>query len=290
MLFWGISYVWVKIVFKYFGPITTTFFRLVISGTLLLLFGILFQKLDKVRREDYFIFLLMALIEPLGYFLCESIGLTKVTALLGSLIISTIPVFSALLGYYGLKEKLTLMNFAGVALSFIGIGIMILKFDISNIAGISGLSAIRLSTKASPLGVILIFGAVFCSVIYSGFIKKLTVKYNPLTIITIQNTLGAVYFLPLFFIFEYKRFLSVNPDFELIYTLLLLAVLSSSLAFIIYVQVIKEIGIAKANMFVNLISVFTLIASYYILKEKITFNSIIGISLVISGLYMSQKH
>ncbi len=274
MLFWGVAYVWIKVVYKYYGPLTTIFIRLLISGIILLAFALITRKFNKIRKEDYLLFFFLTLIDPLGYFACESIGLTHVSALVGSVIISTIPVFSAILGYFMLKEKLTVINFAGAVVSFVGIGIMVLKGD--------------LTFMASPVGIALMFGAVLCAVIYSVVIKKLVSRYSGLTIVTVQNCVGAIYFLPLFLIFEFKNFVKVVPNFELISNLLLLAVFGSTLAFIIYIYIISEIGIGKTNMFVNLISVFTLIASYYILKEEITAKSIIGMIIVITGLYLSQ--
>jgi drug/metabolite transporter (DMT)-like permease len=274
MLFWGVSYVWVKVVFQYYGPITTTFLRLLISGCLMLVLTIALKKFDKIRKQDYLLFFGFILIDPVGYFLCESFGLTHVSALIASIIISTIPLFSVIVGSALLKEKLTPLNFAGAVISFIGIGFMVLKGDLTFIA--------------SPLGILLIFGAVFCAVIYSVIVKRLASRYSGLTIITIQNCFGALYFLPLFFFFEYKDFVKVSPNFELVSNLILLAVLGSSLAFIMYIYVISKIGIGRANMYVNLISVFTLLASYFILKEQMTFKNIIGMLIVITGLYLSQ--
>ena len=94
--------------------------------------------------------------------------------------------------------------------------------------------------------------------------------------------------LPLFLFYEYKSFISVTPNFELISNILLLAVFGSTLAFMIYVRIIKEIGIGKTNMFVNLIPVFTVIASYFILKDAMTIKNIAGMVIVITGLYLSQ--
>ena len=274
MLIWGIAYVWVKVVFKYYGPFTTTFIRLTISGLLLISISLINKKFNRIRKEDYLLFFLFTLIDPLGYFTCESIGLTHISALLGSLIISTVPVFSAFLGYFFLREKLTALNIFGAILSFAGIGVMILKPD--------------LSFSTSPIGVLLMAGAVVCAIAYSLIVKKLSERYSTITLITVQNSVGAIYFLPLFLFYEYKSFISVTPNFELISNILLLAVFGSTLAFMIYVRIIKEIGIGKTNMFVNLIPVFTVIASYFILKDAMTIKNIAGMVIVITGLYLSQ--
>ena len=274
MLIWGLAYVWVKVVYKYYGPFTTTFIRLLISGTFLLLISLIFKKFNKIKKEDYLLIFLFTTVDPLGYFFCESIGLTHVSALIGSIIISTVPVISAVLGYFVLREKLTILNIFGAVLSFAGIGIMIFKPD--------------LTFTYSPIGILLMFGAVGCAILYSIIARKLTQRYTPLTLITIGNICGSIYFFPLFMIYEYHNFLTVTPNFELVSNIALLAVFGSTVAFLIYMLILKEIGIAKTNMFINLIPVFTLIASYFILKEEISFKNFAGMCIVIGGLYLSQ--
>ena len=274
MLLWGLAYAWIKVVYEFYGPFTTTFLRLLISGVLMMIISFSLRKFDRIRKEDYLMFFVLTLVDPLGYFACESIGLTHISALLGSIIISTIPVFSAILSYFILREKLTWLNISGAILSFGGIAVMILKPD--------------LTFTASPLGILLMFGAVACAILYSIIVKKLSARYTPFTLITVQNSFGAVYFLPLFLKFEYNHFITINPSIELISYILLLAVFGSTVAFIVYVIVLKEIGIGKTNMFINLIPVFTLIASYFILKEQMTITNIAGMCIVITGLYLSQ--
>ncbi|MBP7496112.1 MAG: DMT family transporter [Bacteroidales bacterium] len=276
MMLWGVSFVWSKVVFKYYSPITTTFLRLLISSILLIIFLSVTRKFQKIKKEHYKIFFLLSLVDPFGYFLCESFGINLLPSVIASIIISTIPLFSAFFGYFFMKERLTVFNFSGVFISFVGIGIMVLKKDFSFIA--------------SPLGVLLIFGAVFFALIYSIIIKDLSQTYKPMTIIAVQNILASFYFLPLFLIFDFDRFIMVKPNFELVSTLIMLTVLCSVLAFVIYIRTIKEIGIAKTNMFTNLISVFTLIAAYFIIDEVITLKSIVGMIVVIAGLYISQTH
>jgi drug/metabolite transporter (DMT)-like permease len=48
---------------------------------------------------------------------------------------------------------------------------------------------------------------------------------------------------------------------------------------------------ARTNVFVNLIPVFTAILSYLILKERFIVLKIVGIAIVVAGLIFSQyKH
>ncbi len=274
MLFWGMSFVWTSIVFRYYNPITTIFLRLVISSLILFLVLIIFMKLEKVRKQDIGLFLISSLFNPFLYFLGENFGLKYTSPTISAVIIATIPVFTPVVAWFTLRERLLPVNIAGILISFAGIMIMLINPD--------------LSLNADPLGVALLFFAVVAAIGYSVLLKKLAERYSALAIITYQNMLGVLYFLPIFLIFELDHFLQVQPDFTLVSSLIQLSVFASSLAFIFYTIVIRHIGISKTNVFINTIPVFTAIFSYIFIAEMMGINKIAGIIIVISGVFLSQ--
>jgi drug/metabolite transporter (DMT)-like permease len=71
-------------------------------------------------------------------------------------------------------------------------------------------------------------------------------------------------------------------------SLLSLAVFCSSLAFVFFTISTREIGISRTNVFSNLIPVFTAIFSFLILSEFFSLHKILGILLIVFGLYLSQ--
>ena len=275
MLFWGLSFVWFKIVVKWYEPITIIFLRLVISSFLLFAFLQLTRTWQTIKRKHIKYFLLLSFSQPFCYFLGESFGLKHVSSTVASVIIATIPLFSPFAAYYYVREKVTYSVIVGIAFSFAGILLMLINPD--------------LSLNASPKGVILLFFAVFSAVAYSVIIRKISHEYNPATIITYQNLIGAIYFLPLFLYFDFEHFITVKPTQELVLAMLQLAFFASTLAYIFYIVAIKGIGMIKANVFTNLIPVFTGLFSFFILGETFTPLKIIGILLVMSGVVLSQS-
>ncbi len=274
MLFWGMSFVWTKIVLQLYAPITTIFLRLIISSTILYIVLKLTKQLQKVHKEHYVLFLISAMFEPLLYFLGENFGLREVSSTVASVIIATIPVITPVFAYFLLKEKLSIFNILGIIISFLGVMVMI--FDRN------------FNFTASPKGIILLFVAVFSTIGYAVTIKKLAAIYTSPTIITFQNIIGIFYFLPLFLIFDIKEFLSITPTFKVIASLLELAIFASSLAFICYIHVVSKLGVSRANIFTNLIPIFTAIFSYLLLDELFDTAKIIGITIVITGVFLSQ--
>lgn len=272
--FWGISYVWMKVVFEYYSPSATMFFRLVLSSVLLYSLLGLFGKKEKIRREDYVSFFWLSLFSPFFYFIGESFGLQLVSPTIAAVIIATIPVFTPFLGYIAFGEKLSGINILGFFISFTGVLIMVLDFEFK--------------FSASPRGVLLLFFAVFSALVNIIFLKKLAMKYSSATIIKTQNLLGAIFFLPVFLIFDFQDFIITRPSTEAIWALIKLAVFASSLAFIFFTISVRNIGIARTSIFANLIPVFTAVFSFYLLGEKIDLSKIIGIVVVISGLMLTQ--
>lgn len=276
MICWSLSFIWIKIVFEAYTPITIIFLRLIISSAFLFAGSKLIKRLQKIRKEDYKLLLLLAFFEPFLYFIGETTGMQYVSSTLGSVIISTIPLFCPIAERIFYKEKFSPSLYIGILLSITGVCVIIFQNGF-NIAGDSSLK-----------GIAFLFLAVFATLGYSVVLRKTAHKYNPLTIISWQNFIGIFLFLPFFLGFEYKEFITIVPSKEVIKSLIYLSIFASSFAFIFYTYSIRNLGISKSSIFCNLIPVFTAFFAYYIIDEQITSNKIIGISIVISGLFISQ--
>jgi len=235
---------------------------------------IVFRQLEKIKKGDIWLFLVSAVFNPFLYFICESHGLVRVSASISAFIIATIPVFTPFVAYWVFREKLSVINIIGLVISFFGILMIVFNID--------------LSFAASPVGVALLFLGVFAAVIYSVFLKKLALKYKPMTIIGWQNLIGAVYFIPLILIFDFPEMFAVVPSQTALISLILLGVFASSFAYSLFAFVIKKIGISKGNIYSNLIAVFAAIASFIVLKEEFTMFKLIGMMVIIVGVGFSQ--
>jgi drug/metabolite transporter (DMT)-like permease len=274
MLFWGMSFVWSSILLKYYQPVSIIVVRLVISCLFLFSVSLLFNKWEKVQRSDFWLFFLSALFNPFFYFLGENYGLKYSSSTIASVVIATIPVFSPLIAYSFFRERLTLLNIAGLFLSFGGVILMLIAKD--------------LSLSVDKKGILFLSEAVVAALVYSVLVRKLTFRYRPLTIIKYQNLIGLLLFLPIFLVFESRSILLVKPNFEIVSSFLLVSILASSLSYVFYTKAIQMLGISKANIFSNLIPVFTAVFSFFILAEHFTVQKLVGMFLVITGVYISE--
>ena len=274
MTFWSMTYVWYKMVFEVYNPITTVFLRLVLSSLILAVMMLPTRQLQKVDPKDLKYFLLVSLFQPFLYFLCESYGVKFVSSTISAVIISTIPLFSPFVTAYFFREKILRFNIIGIVISIIGVGLVIFERG--------------QNVEATPAGILLLFGAVAAGIGYSIVVKKLSGKYNSISIVTYHNIIGIFFFLPLFLIFDWDHFISTGYVAKAVAPLLELAIFGSSFAFIFFTFSIKKIGVTKSNAFTNAIPVLTAVFAFFMLGETLTAIKMGGIGLVIAGLFMSQ--
>lgn len=275
MIFWGLSFIWYKQALANFRPITVVLFRLLFSLPVLVVAALQLKRLKKIRKEDVLVFMLLGFLEPFIYSIGESYGMLYVTSTVASIIIATIPIFTFIVANLFLNEKLITRNYIGMIISFVGVlGVVFSEYD-----GIA----------ATGKGIALIFISVTAAVLYGLVIKRVSSKYNPLSVVTYQNLVAAIFFIPVFFIVDFKSFVVSHFTFKMFLPLIYLAVFASTIAYIGLVQGIRTLGVAKATVFANFIPVFTAFFAFIILREDLSLLKIGGIIIAVVGLVLTQK-
>lgn len=276
MIFWSFSFIWFKMANQTFRPITIVFIRLALSVILLSMFLFLTKSFVKIRKEDRKLFVMLATFEPFFYFLGESFGLTYVSATVASVLISTIPVVATLGAMLIFKERLKAINYAGIIISFIGVLVFIINKNGSLSFNIRGL--------------VLLMIAVISASGYNLTLSLLVGRYSPVFIVNVQNIIGALLFLPVFLFFDLHHFIDTPFSFRHFIPIIELAVFASCGAFILFAYSVRNMGITKANVFSNCIPVFTALFSFILMGDKLSFQNIAGMSIVITGLLLSQMN
>lgn len=274
MVCWSFSFIWYKHVFVYYGPVTTTVLRLTFAIPLLIAGSLVLRKLQVVRKEHVKWFALLGFFEPFLYFVGESYGVSLISPTLAAIIISLIPLLSPFPARYFLKEKITWVNYMGILISVAGVSLFVLG---DNQPGDSRLS-----------GIFLMLLAVVSAIFYTLMARKLTDHYSVFTIVSYQSVFGWIYFIPLFLFTELRSFAETGLVFEGLWPAFKLAVFASSVAFLLYVYSIRQLGMARTNVFVNLIPVCTAILSWMILNENFGWLKMMGLAVVVGGLVFSQ--
>jgi len=273
MVFWGMSFIWSKVVFRLYHPLSTIFLRLLLASVVLLLWGWWRGRLQRPGRGDWRPIALMSLFQPCLYFLGENMGLSLVSPTIAAVMVGTIPVFSMLAGVWWRHERLGVFNVVGMAVSFLGVFLVI--------------AGPGMVVQASVPGLLWLFLAVCSAVGYAMTVTRLTGRYNVYSLVTYQNLLGVLGFLPLVLWFS-PRDLMVVPDGQVLLALVQLSLLASSLAFMLFTYGMHHLGMGRANAFSNLIPVFTALISSLFFGERLLWFNIVGVTLTVSGLFAVQ--
>ncbi|MGQ9619920.1 MAG: DMT family transporter, partial [Bacteroidales bacterium] len=274
MIFWSFSFIWFKIANENYLPMTIIFFRLVVASIILTVYLAVRKEFVAIRREDRKLFLILSFFEPFLYFIGESNGLTYVTSTTGSVLISTIPAVVALAAWIFFGERLRIINYAGILLSFIGIVVFVID---------------RNGVLAFNVRGLLLLGLAVCSA--AGFnliLVRLLGTYSPVFIVNVQNIVGVVLFLPIFLFTDFRNFFTASHTLWSLLPILELALFASCGAFILFAYSVKQLGVSRVNPFTNIIPVFTAVFSFFLLGNILTLQNMVGMVLVMSGIFLTQ--
>ena len=273
---WGISYIWTDQLINLNIPVFYfVFIRIFIAGIALLLFNLISGMFVAIKKRDLTKFLLLALFEPFIYFLAESYGIKETgSPTLSSMIIATIPIFSVGAGFFFFKERINWINAAGIVLALCGICLVVMS------KGELGKNFIR--------GIILLLIAVLSEVGHASVTKSLSKKYSSQVIVMYQFLIGSIYLLPLFVFRGLDNFEPRYLQFEVWKPVLCLAILCSSLAFSLWVNTIKSLGVAKSSIFTALIPVAAALIAGMLGYEYLSLRHWAGILLATAGVILSQ--
>jgi len=284
MIIWGSSFVFTKICLQSLDPVALIWLRLFISLFVLGPIVFLFYRGSLIfQRKDLKYIGLLTFFEPFLYFLGENFSLVYLPASLVSVIVATIPIFTTIFAVLIFREKLNRINAFGIAVS-ISATIFILLWNNTGF----GMVNIR--------GVLLAFLAVFSATCYIMILKKLLRNYNPIALLAWQNTIGCILFTPLFLGFSDLNAtwnslyaISGNEGVQLWTALLILSIFCSAIAFLFFANAIKMGGIAKTNIFSNIVPIVTFILAAMAGQESFSLIKFMAVFVVIGGLVLTQR-
>ena len=276
IILWGISYIWTDMLIRLDIPVFYfVFVRIFLAGIILFLLNATRGRISGIHRKDLPKFLLLALFEPFLYFLCESYGLKETgSPTLSAMIIATIPIFSIGAGMLFFKEKINLVNIIGIVLSLCGIGLVVMSKD---------------SVGENFIwGIVLLVIAVLSEVGHASITKSLSHNYCSQVIVMYQFLIGSVYLLPLCIFKGLDNFSMRYLSADVLYPVVCLAFLCSSLAFSLWVSTIKNLGVARSSIFSALIPVVAAVAAWILGQESLNARQVTGIIVSTIGVVMSQ--
>ena len=271
---WGTTYAITKNLLNYFSPLEALFLRFLIAYLFLMVIKPTFNFKFNFQEEKLFLFL--GLTGGMLYFLVENLALKYTSASNVGLIVSSIPIFSSIIAHFTTEdEKFDTNLLLGFALAITGIFIILYN----------GNKVLKLN----PIGDIL---AVVCSIIwavYSNLLRKVDKSYSGIILVRKTFFYGLIFMLPVLYFFKVKIHFEYLLNKDVSFSIFYLALVASSICFIMWSKAINIIGIIKTTNFIYLIPLVAMISSMIILDEKITPLMVVGGLLILGGVLINDK-
>ena len=268
-LFWGGSFLFLRLlVLEGLEPLQIVSLRMAFAAIFIAPFFIL--KFKKYSFFDHgFSFLLIGLLNtalPFTLFAFASVSLGA-----GSLSVlqATVPILTALILFSLYRDEFSVLKLMGVLIGFSGLFLL-----------------------AGPSGELDLFASILC--IIASLSYSISGVYLANTPSNINNSfvgmgsiiVGAILLSP-FLINYHSSHLNISSTAWLY--IALLGVINTSLAYVIFIKLIKRIGSLNASFVTYLVPVSSITLGILILDEVFTIDMVIGSALIFLGVFFSNK-
>jgi drug/metabolite transporter (DMT)-like permease len=275
---WGASFVATKIALGDVSPATVVWLRFAI-GVIVLGIAVLLRKQFIVPSgRDLAYFALLGFIGITFHQWLQSRGLVTSQASTTAWIVTTIPIFMALLGWMFLREGLHWHQVLGISLAGLGVLLVVSRGDLQSLApGKFGAPGDFLILLSAPNW------AIFSILSRSGLRKYDTTRMTFMVML-----LG--------WLFSFLIFLMDKGPQEIAQLtpagwggIGFLGVFCSGLAYIAWYDGLKHIKAAQAGVFLYIEPLVAMIVSSLLIAEPITWSAIIGGGVILAGVWLVQR-
>jgi drug/metabolite transporter (DMT)-like permease len=254
-----------------FGPIALITVRIVIAA-LCLVFFLLTKERKQEFLENWQTLAWLGIISsaiPFCFLAYASVSLTAGTV---SILNAMTPIFTAWIAHIWLKDKMSKLQFLGLAISIVGLTILV--WD-------------KVSWELKTW--LPILSGVLAALLYgiaSNGMKKYLSDVSSMT-----KTAGSLFFAALFMLALLPFFL---PDFTVItgtqwFYALILGIVCTAFAYYIFFRLINNIGPTRSVSVTFLIPIFSFLFGYLLLGEVVTTRMWGAIAIILFGMTLVLK-
>ena len=275
---WGSAFFAIKISVETINPITVASLRLIIGSIILFLY---FKYKDLKFIYSKKIIFQIFLIGFIGNFIPFSLiswSEMYIQSNTAGLLLSVAPILTLIFSHFLTKDdKFSLLKFLSIIIGLIGV---LFIFDIQNLIYKSDSSKFIIPKLFI---IIAAFGYVISSILAYNMRHM-----NSVTLTTFVTIFAALISIPFLIYFEFKSIssYSLNSMISLFY----LGAFPTALAFLIRFHIIAKAGPIFLSYVAYLIPVFAILWGYIFLNEKINSSTLVGVILILLGVFISQKN
>jgi drug/metabolite transporter (DMT)-like permease len=274
--FWGTTFVCARYLLadRSVDPLTLACLRFVLGGTIMLLCGWVWRRsgLLKIRLKDFARCAGLALMSIVGMCLFLFTGQQYTSASNSSVIMSTNPVFFALLGVL-IGERIRLINLGGIIISMTG---MLMVMNVLTMHGF------HFFLNEGKYGDLLVLASAFCWALGSVLSKPTVEKIGGYATTTWTIVSGALELVVLRLILPMKM---VWPETAGQWAAVFyIGTFPTAVAFFGWYEAMRLIRLSLLNIMQYLTPVFSLLLAWMLLGEHMSPWQLSGIAVVLSGI------
>lgn len=268
---WGGSFLFIRVAVPSFGPAALVGTRVALAAVVLALVALVLREPFGLRVHAGRLLVLGGLNAALPMTLISAAEL-QLTASLAAVLNATTPLFAALLSVVWMREPLTLRRASGLAVGFVGVGIMV------------GWSPMPL-TRATMFGV---FAMLVSSASYAaaGIYTRRTLAGVPSRTLALGQQVGALAWLAVPSLFTAPR---TAPPASAIGAVAALGVVSTAVGYLLYFPLIARVGPTKTSTVTYVVPAFGMLWGALFLHERLTWGMAAGfVFVLVSVLFVNE--
>ena len=277
-LFWAGNFLVARLMRDDLPPMQFSFWRWLLAFLIMLPFALphLRRVLPDLRRESTMLVVLGLL--GVTAFNCLIYTALHFTTVVNAALINTLmPVMTFLLALALLKDKLDSRQMIGVAISILGVALIIVRGEPA-----------RLLAFELNVGDFLVLAGLSCWALYTVLIKWRPSKLPFPVFLTVVIGIGTVLHLPLVW-WEVGQGLSFPFTGEALLATAYVAVFPSVLAYIFWSRAVAALGPGRTGMFMHLMPIFSTFLAIWFLGESFQWFHAVGMALIIFGISMVTR-
>ena len=274
----GFAFIWAsafpsaKIAVQFWPPFLFLFFRFSLAGLFSIILGAYLGQSFKFDRRSLLLIVVFGLVQNGLYLGLIFLALTKIDANVSVIIASILPLTVAFFSWILFKNKMSLVGLCGLVVGLFGVLLIMLQ---------------RVERDYEVLGITLCLLGLLATTFSTLIITKVNInKNNILIVVGFQMLAGSLFLLPLSYFFEVW---TVSFSMTFLFTFLYIAAFPGIIGPVIWFYLQKEIGAVKYSSFHFLVPFFGIGISYFLLGETLTLTDILGVFIIIFGLYLVNR-
>ncbi|KAF0106695.1 MAG: DMT(drug/metabolite transporter) superfamily permease [Anaerolineaceae bacterium] len=275
---WGASFVATKIALRYLHPDAVVWLRFAMGVVILGAAVALRRQFRLPERKDWPYLALLGFLGITFHQWLQSTALVTAQATTTGWIVSTIPVFMALLGWLVLKERLRWLGWAGILLSTFGVLMVVTRGDLS----------LFVSGTFGTAGDFLVLVSALNWAVFSVLSRRGLEKYPATLMMFYVMAFGWLFSSVLFF--AAGRPVQPGPvPWDGWAGIAFLGIFCSGLAYIFWYDALQSLPVAQTGAFLYLEPMVTVIVAAIILGEELAPVTLLGGALILAGVWMVNR-